>query len=137
MIRESAQKPDAEALGNWWETIEGWRKRDCMKYGMGTGDIIKPQYVVETLWNMTKDADTYITSDVGQHQMWAAQFVKYSRANSWLNSGGLGTMGYAVPAAMGADGKIVPGHYEDDDGPPRVPPPQTPPPEPPPKPVTP
>eukprot|EP01041_Mallomonas_annulata_P014806 gene14806-31450_t len=74
MIREGSTKPDANALGAWWDTIEGWRKRDCMKYSLGNGDVIKPQYVVETLWNMTKDVDTYITSDVGQHQMWAAQY---------------------------------------------------------------
>ena len=69
MIKEGAIKPDSSALGAWWDTIDGWRKRDCMKYSMGKGDVIKPQYVVETLWNMTKDADTYITSDVGQHNV--------------------------------------------------------------------
>src|SRR6476620_2258075 len=68
MIKESGLKPDASALGGWWETIDGWRKRDCMKYSMGKGDVIKPQHVVETLWNLTKAADTYITSDVGQHK---------------------------------------------------------------------
>jgi acetolactate synthase I/II/III large subunit len=74
MIREGSVKPDADALGAWWSTIDGWRERDCLKYSMGKSDVIKPQYVVETLWNMTKDVDTYITSDVGQHQMWAAQY---------------------------------------------------------------
>ena len=64
----------------WWDTIEGWRKRDCLKYDHGNTDVIKPQFVVETLWNMTKDADTYITSDVGQHQMWAAQYYRLRRA---------------------------------------------------------
>ena len=101
MIKESAVKPDANALGAWWDTIEGWRKRDCMKYSMGKGDVIKPQYVVETLWNMTKDADTYITSDVGQHQMWAAQYYKFDEPRRWINSGGLGTMGVGIPYAMG------------------------------------
>ena len=101
MIRESGLKPDAVALGNWWETIERWRKRDCLKYSLGTGDVIKPQYVVETLWNMTKDADTYITSDVGQHQMWAAQYYKFNEPRRWINSGGLGTMGVGIPYAMG------------------------------------
>ena len=101
MIRESGLKPDADALGGWWETIDGWRKRDCMKYSLGTGEVIKPQYVVETLWNMTKDADAYITSDVGQHQMWAAQYYKFDQPRRWINSGGLGTMGVGLPYAMG------------------------------------
>ncbi len=101
MIKESGLKPDANALGGWWETIEGWRKRDCMKYSMGKGDVIKPQHVVETLWNLTKDADTYITSDVGQHQMWAAQYYKFDEPRRWINSGGLGTMGVGIPYAMG------------------------------------
>jgi acetolactate synthase-1/2/3 large subunit len=101
MIRESGLKPDANALGGWWDTIEGWRKRDCMKYSLGKGDVIKPQYVIETLWNMTKDADTYITSDVGQHQMWAAQYYKFDEPRRWINSGGLGTMGVGIPYAMG------------------------------------
>ena len=101
MIRESGLKPDAGALGGWWDTIEGWRKRDCLKYSMGSGDLIKPQYVVETLWNLTKDADTYITSDVGQHQMWAAQYYKFDEPRRWINSGGLGTMGVGLPYAMG------------------------------------
>ena len=101
MIQESGLKPDADALGNWWETIERWRMRDCLKYSLGSGDVIKPQYVVETLWNMTKDADTYITSDVGQHQMWAAQYYKFNEPRRWINSGGLGTMGVGIPYAMG------------------------------------
>ena len=77
MIKESAVRPDPDALAAWWNTIEDWRKRDCLKYDHGKNDVIKPQYVVETLWNMTKDADTYITSDVGQHQMWAAQYYRF------------------------------------------------------------
>ncbi|OQW89479.1 MAG: acetolactate synthase, large subunit, biosynthetic type [Rhodoferax ferrireducens] len=101
MIKESSVKPDANALGAWWDTIEGWRKRDCLKYDHGTNDVIKPQYVVETLWNMTKDADTYITSDVGQHQMWAAQYYRFDEPRRWINSGGLGTMGVGIPYAMG------------------------------------
>ena len=101
MIKESGLKPDTNALGGWWDTIEGWRSRDCMKYSMGSADVIKPQYVVETLWNMTKDADTYITSDVGQHQMWAAQYYKFDEPRRWINSGGLGTMGVGIPYAMG------------------------------------
>jgi len=101
MIREASVKPDAKALGSWWDTIEGWRKRDCLKYSRGTGDVIKPQHVVETLWNLTKDADTYITSDVGQHQMWAAQYYRFDEPRRWINSGGLGTMGVGIPYAMG------------------------------------
>jgi len=101
MIRESAVKPDATALGGWWDTIEGWRKKDCLKYSMGSSDVIKPQYVVETLWNQTKDADAYVTSDVGQHQMWAAQYYRFDEPRRWINSGGLGTMGVGIPYAMG------------------------------------
>ena len=101
MIRESSTRPDAGALAAWWDTIEGWRKRECLKYSMGSGDVIKPQYVVETLWNMTKDGDTYITSDVGQHQMWAAQYYRFDEPRRWINSGGLGTMGVGIPYAMG------------------------------------
>lgn len=101
MIKESTLKPDAHALGAWWDTIDGWRKRDCLKYDHGSNGVIKPQYVVETLWNMTKDADTYITSDVGQHQMWAAQYYRFDEPRRWINSGGLGTMGVGIPYAMG------------------------------------
>lgn len=100
-IRESGAKPDPAALGAWWEQIDGWRKRDCLKYDRGNRDVIKPQHVIETLWNMTKDADTYVTSDVGQHQMWAAQFYKFKDPRRWINSGGLGTMGVGIPYAMG------------------------------------
>ncbi|MGJ7511374.1 acetolactate synthase 3 catalytic subunit [Variovorax sp. GT1P44] len=101
MIKESTTRPDAGALSNWWDTIEGWRSKDCLKYDRGNKDVIKPQYVVETLWNMTKDADTYITSDVGQHQMWAAQYYRFDEPRRWINSGGLGTMGVGIPYAMG------------------------------------
>ncbi|WP_342128708.1 acetolactate synthase 3 catalytic subunit [Hydrogenophaga sp. OTU3427] len=101
MVRESSVRPDEKALSNWWETIEGWRSRDCMKYDRGNKDVIKPQFVIETLWNMTKDADAYITSDVGQHQMWAAQYYKFNEPRRWINSGGLGTMGVGIPYAMG------------------------------------
>ncbi len=101
MIRESDMRPDGEALSGWWKAIEGWRSRDCLKYDRGNTDVIKPQHVVETLWNMTKDADTYITSDVGQHQMWAAQYYRFDEPRRWINSGGLGTMGVGIPYAMG------------------------------------
>ena len=101
MIKEGGARPDAQALGAWWETIEDWRKRDCLRYDRGNKDVIKPQHVIETLWNMTKDVDTYITSDVGQHQMWAAQYYKFQEPRRWINSGGLGTMGVGIPYAMG------------------------------------
>ncbi len=101
MIRDGSVKPDPTALSAWWETIEGWRSRDCLKYDHGKGDVIKPQYVVETLWNMTRDADAYVTSDVGQHQMWAAQYYRFDEPRRWINSGGLGTMGVGIPYAMG------------------------------------
>ena len=101
MVRESPLRVEAGDLAAWWDTIEGWRKRDCLKYDMGSNDVIKPQYVVETLWNMTKDADTYVTSDVGQHQMWAAQYYRFDEPRRWINSGGLGTMGVGIPYAMG------------------------------------
>jgi acetolactate synthase-1/2/3 large subunit len=101
MIRESGLKPDAQALASWWESIDGWRKRDCLSYDRSSRDVIKPQRVIETLWNMTRDADAYITSDVGQHQMWAAQYYKFNEPRRWINSGGLGTMGVGIPYAMG------------------------------------
>ncbi len=101
MIKDSPLRPDPAALNAWWETIEGWRKRDCLKYDRANTEVIKPQYVIETLWNMTRDDDVYITSDVGQHQMWAAQYYKFNAPRRWLNSGGLGTMGVGIPYAMG------------------------------------
>ena len=101
MIREAQQKPDAQALQAWWSTIEGWRSRDCLRYDRANTQVIKPQMVIETLWNMTKDVEAYITSDVGQHQMWAAQFYKFDQPRRWINSGGLGTMGVGIPYAMG------------------------------------
>jgi acetolactate synthase I/II/III large subunit len=101
MFKEAGVKPDQAALGAWWDQIEGWRQRECLRYDHGSKDVIKPQHVVETLWNMTKDADAYITSDVGQHQMWAAQYYKFDEPRRWINSGGLGTMGVGIPYAMG------------------------------------
>lgn len=101
MIRESDTRPDEQALAGWWTAIEGWRSRDCMKYDRANTEVIKPQRVIETLWNMTKDADAYITSDVGQHQMWAAQYYRFDEPRRWINSGGLGTMGVGIPYAMG------------------------------------
>jgi len=101
LITESKAKVDAKALADWWTTVEGWRSRQCLKYDHGNQDVIKPQYVVETLWNMTKDVDAYVTSDVGQHQMWAAQYYRFDQPRRWINSGGLGTMGVGIPYAMG------------------------------------
>jgi acetolactate synthase I/II/III large subunit len=101
MIKESGLKPDAVALADWWKTIEGWRSRNCMKYDSENTLVIKPQKVIQTLWDMTKDDDVYITSDVGQHQMWAAQYYKFKDPRRWINSGGLGTMGVGIPYAMG------------------------------------
>jgi acetolactate synthase-1/2/3 large subunit len=101
MIRESATQPDARALADWWTTIEAWRARDCLGYDRANHSVIKPQHVIETLWNMTRNDDVYITSDVGQHQMWAAQYYKFNDPRRWINSGGLGTMGVGIPYAMG------------------------------------
>ena len=101
MIREASARPDQAALADWWKTVEGWRARDCMKYDRANTDVIKPQKVIETLWEMTRDADAYITSDVGQHQMWAAQYYRFDEPRRWINSGGLGTMGVGIPYAMG------------------------------------
>ncbi|MDR0479039.1 MAG: acetolactate synthase 3 catalytic subunit [Burkholderiaceae bacterium] len=101
MIRESAAKPDEQALAAWWAQIEQWRGRRCLDYDRDNKDVVKPQRVIETLWNLTRDTDTYITSDVGQHQMWAAQYYKFDQPRRWINSGGLGTMGVGVPFAMG------------------------------------
>jgi acetolactate synthase I/II/III large subunit len=100
-IRETQAKPDQAALAAWWTQIEAWRAKDCLKYDRSNTQVIKPQYVIETLWNLTKDADAYVTSDVGQHQMWAAQYYKFNEPRRWINSGGLGTMGVGIPYAMG------------------------------------
>ncbi|ALV05927.1 acetolactate synthase 3 catalytic subunit [Roseateles depolymerans] len=99
-IREAQARPDAEALNAWWNQINDWRKRDCLAYKQSS-EVIKPQFVLETLWNLTHERDTYITSDVGQHQMWAAQFYRFDEPRRWINSGGLGTMGVGLPYAMG------------------------------------
>ena len=101
MLNELPARPDPKELAAWWETIEAWRARDCLKYDRANTEVIKPQKVIETLWNMTKDADAYVTSDVGQHQMWAAQYYRFDEPRRWINSGGLGTMGVGIPYAMG------------------------------------
>jgi acetolactate synthase-1/2/3 large subunit len=99
LLKQAKGKPDAPALNAWWTQIELWRSKNCLKYNQ-SGAIIKPQYVVEKLWEVTK-GDAYITSDVGQHQMWAAQYYKFDKPRRWINSGGLGTMGVGLPYAMG------------------------------------
>jgi acetolactate synthase-1/2/3 large subunit len=93
-------KSNAKAMKAWWNIIEGWRAKDCLKYDQG-GSVIKPQYAIERLYEHTKDLDCYITTEVGQHQMWAAQFYKFNEPNRWMTSGGLGTMGYGLPSAIG------------------------------------
>jgi acetolactate synthase I/II/III large subunit len=98
-IEAGHERPDQDALKTWWTQIELWRSRDCLKYDR-TAAIIKPQYVIEKLYEVT-GGDAYVTSDVGQHQMWAAQFYKFEKPRRWINSGGLGTMGFGLPAAMG------------------------------------
>ena len=99
-IKENPTKPDAAALSGWWGEINGWRKQDCLSY-KGSSEVIKPQFVVEKLWEMNKGRDVYVTSDVGQHQMWAAQYYGFDEPRRWINSGGLGTMGVGLPYAMG------------------------------------
>ncbi|SIT66379.1 acetolactate synthase, large subunit [Ectothiorhodosinus mongolicus] len=98
-LKSREEKPDAEALTKWWKQIDEWRGMDCLKFDRGS-EIIKPQYVIETLHRLTK-GDAYVTSDVGQHQMWAAQFYGFDKPLRWINSGGLGTMGFGLPSAIG------------------------------------
>ncbi len=98
--QKAGKSPDKAALEDWWGQIERWRGRDCLKYRQGD-EVIKPQYAIERLYELTKDHDVYVTTEVGQHQMWAAQFFKFEEPNRWMTSGGLGTMGYGFPAAMG------------------------------------
>jgi acetolactate synthase-1/2/3 large subunit len=100
VYKSDAVTPDKKALANWWGEIEGWRDRKCLAYKKDA-KAIKPQYAVERLYELTKDADTYITTEVGQHQMWAAQYYRFEDPNRWMTSGGLGTMGYGIPAAVG------------------------------------
>ena len=97
-----AKKPklDQAAHKIWWSEIERWRARNCLHYRK-RDDVIMPQYAIERLYALTRDKDTYITTEVGQHQMWAAQFYKFEEPNRWMTSGGLGTMGYGLPAAVG------------------------------------
>jgi acetolactate synthase-1/2/3 large subunit len=98
-LEASKTRPDPEALKTWWTQIELWRGRDCLKYDR-TSPVIKPQFVIEKLYEVTQ-GDAYVTSDVGQHQRWAAQFYRFTKPRRWINSGGLGTMGFGLPAALG------------------------------------
>ncbi len=99
-IREASTKPDPAAMSAWWSQVNQWRKRDCLAF-KDSSEVIKPQMVVDKLWQLTRDSDCYITSDVGQHQMWAAQYYRFDEPRRWINSGGLGTMGVGLPYAMG------------------------------------
>lgn len=99
ILMASKEKPKQEELKSWWAQIDQWRARDCLKYDRKS-TIIKPQMVIEKLYEVTR-GEAFITSDVGQHQMWAAQFYKFDKPRRWINSGGLGTMGFGLPSAMG------------------------------------
>ncbi|AOK30206.1 MULTISPECIES: acetolactate synthase 3 catalytic subunit [Burkholderia] len=107
-LQTAEHGPDADALAQWWKDIEGWRAKDCLKFDRES-EIIKPQYVVEKAWELT-DGNAFVCSDVGQHQMWAAQFYRFNKPRRWINSGGLGTMGFGLPAAMG----VKMAHPDDD-----------------------
>lgn len=98
-MREGGSKPDATALAAWWDQIKKWQAIHCLRYDRKS-EVIKPQFVIEELYRLT-EGRAFVTSDVGQHQMWAAQFYKFDHPRRWINSGGLGTMGFGLPAAMG------------------------------------
>ena len=99
LLESTSERPDEAALATWWKQIEEWRSRDCLKFNQGE-ELIKPQFVIQKLWEVT-GGDAFVTSDVGQHQMWAAQYYKFDKPRRWVNSGGLGTMGFGLPSAMG------------------------------------
>lgn len=98
-LNAAETKPNTAALANWWKQINTWRERDCLKF-TNSDEVIKPQSVIQKVWELTK-GDAFITSDVGQHQMWAAQYYRFNHPRRWINSGGLGTMGVGLPYAMG------------------------------------
>ena len=98
--KETNPKPDRAAHKVWWAQIDAWRARNCLAYRENP-DVIMPQYAIERLYAATRDKDVYITTEVGQHQMWAAQFFRFEEPNRWMTSGGLGTMGYGLPSAVG------------------------------------
>ena len=99
LLKESKKKPDKKALDAWWDQISEWQAVNCLEFDRKSV-LIKPQYVIEQLYEVTK-GDAFVTSDVGQHQMWAAQYYKFDKPRRWINSGGLGTMGFGLPAAIG------------------------------------
>ncbi|MDM8545210.1 biosynthetic-type acetolactate synthase large subunit [Candidatus Venteria ishoeyi] len=98
-LKGTKQQPDSQALADWWVQIQNWQEKNCLYYDRGS-NLIKPQFVIETLSKLMGD-DGYVTSDVGQHQMWAAQYFNFNHPRRWINSGGLGTMGFGLPAAIG------------------------------------
>ena len=99
VLHSSKQKNDPQELASWWAKIEEWRSKRCLGY-KNSNEVIKPQFVIEKMYEIT-GGDAFVTSDVGQHQMWAAQHYKFNKPRRWINSGGLGTMGFGLPAAMG------------------------------------
>ena len=99
--KKAAAHSDTKARHAWWRKIDAWRARNCLRYDGSRRDLIKPQYALERLYALTRERDPFITTEVGQHQMWAAQFFKFDKPYHWMTSGGLGTMGYGLPAAVG------------------------------------
>jgi len=99
--KKAAPHSDTKARHAWWRKIDAWRARNCLRYDGSRRDLIKPQYALERLYALTRERDPFITTEVGQHQMWAAQFFKFDKPYHWMTSGGLGTMGYGLPAAVG------------------------------------
>ena len=99
-MKAQSFEPQKAALDKWWKQIDGWRERQCLAYRQ-SDKIIKPQHAIKRLYEITKGSDVYVTTEVGQHQMWAAQYFQFHQPNRWMTSGGLGTMGYGLPAAMG------------------------------------
>ena len=99
--KSKVYKINKSPLKEWWKTIDKWKDKDSLKY-LSDKNIIKPQHAIQRLYELTKDKDVFVTTEVGQHQMWAAQYYKFSKPNRWITSGGLGTMGFGLPAAIGA-----------------------------------
>jgi acetolactate synthase-1/2/3 large subunit len=100
-LRQATPRPDGASKNAWWRQIDAWRARECLRYDRTRADLIKPQYALQRLYALTQGRDPYITTEVGQHQMWAAQFFRFDTPYHWMTSGGLGTMGYGLPAAVG------------------------------------